>query len=552
VTDRLPALLVAIFAALLTAVAVSAQPPAGSPPPSRDPRLSEAVASSDAALLTYANRPITRLRARVLANMPADRARAATSILDRLVENNIAGPVTSREVAGVRIIRVADRDVLTLVEADVEELQGQTLEQKAAEAAAALGLALDEAIELQTPGRLLRATLAVLGATLLFVATSLLLNRLRRRFHRAVVAQTPELLDRMVPGGGTREPALIVSRFVGVVVTLGGLLVTALLVYWWLTFSLRQFPYTRPWGETLRAQVLRLLAIVAADTIAAVPGLVVVLIILSVTRLLVQVSNGFFANIERGRTQVAWAPPETAAATRRLVAMLLWLFAVVVSYPYVPGSGSDAFKGVSVFVGLVLSLGSSGVVNQLMSGLTLTYARALRPGDLVKIGEAEGMVTSLNMLSVKLRTFQGEEVTVPNGVVVGLITINYTRLAASEGSYLAVTVTIGYDTPWRQVRALLLMAAERTEGIRHDPPPLVVKDALEDFYVRYRLLVCLVDPSARILARDRLHASILDAFNEFGVQIMSPNYEADPDGLKVVPTNQWFAPPAARTDQRRS
>jgi hypothetical protein len=124
--------------------------------------------------------------------------------------------------------------------------------------------------------------------------------------------------------------------------------------------------------------VLRLLASVGADTVAAVPGIVVVLVIFSVARLLVQVSNGFFANVERGRAEVAWASPETAAATRRLVAILLWLLAIVVSYPYVPGSGSDAFKGISVFVGLVLSLGSSGIVNQLMSGLTLTYARALK------------------------------------------------------------------------------------------------------------------------------------------------------------------------------
>jgi small-conductance mechanosensitive channel len=187
-----------------------------------------------------------------------------------------------------------------------------------------------------------------------------------------------------------------------------------------------------------------------------------------------------------------------------------------------------------------------------MSGLTLTYARALKAGDFVRLGDAEGIVTGLNMLSVKLRTFQGEEITVPNGVVVGLITTNYTRLAASGASYLASTVSIGYDTPWRQVRGLLLLAAERTEGIRRDPPPMVVTDALEDFYVRYRLLVCLEDPTARVIARDRLHASILDAFNEFGVQIMSPNYEADPEGRKVVPPDRWYAAPAARPDSRRA
>jgi len=537
---------------VLVAIPAWAQPPADNPPRSQDPRLSEAVDSSNAVVLSYANRPITRLRARVLADMPADRARVTISIIDQLVGNNIAGPVTSRDVAGVQIIRVADRDVLTLVEADVESLEGQTLERKATEAAAALSLALGEAVELQAPGRLLRATLAVVVATLLFLAAVLLLSRLRNRFRRAIAARTASLLSKIVPGGGSRDPALIVLRFVRAVVTLGALTVTAMFVYWWLTFSLRQFPYTRPWGETLRTQVLRLLATVGADTVAAVPGIVVVLIIFSVTRLLVQVSNGFFANVERGRTEVAWAAPETAAATRRLVAILLWLFAVVVSYPYVPGSGSEAFKGVSVFVGLVLSLGSSGVVNQLMSGLTLTYARALKVGDFVRLGEAEGIVTGLNMLSVKLRTFQGEEVTVPNAVVVGLVTTNYTRLAATEASYLASTVTIGYDTPWRQVRGLLLLAAERTEGIRRDPPPMVVKDALEDFYVRYRLLVCLENPAARVIARDRLHASILDAFNEFGVQIMSPNYEADPEGRKVVPRDHWFAAPAAPSDSRRS
>jgi small-conductance mechanosensitive channel len=192
------------------------------------------------------------------------------------------------------------------------------------------------------------------------------------------------------------------------------------------------------------------------------------------------------------------------------------------------------------------------VVNQLMSGLTLTYSRALRPGDYVRVGEDEGTVTGLSMLSVKLRTFQGEEITVPNAVVVGLTTTNYTKLAATERCYLASTVTIGYDTPWRQVRALLLLAAARTDGVRRDPPPIVMKDALEDFYVRYRLLVCLEDPADRFPARDRLHASVLDAFNEFGVQIMSPNYEADPDRPKTVPQGQWYARPAVLPDARDS
>ena len=130
-----------------------------------------------------------------------------------------------------------------------------------------------------------------------------------------------------------------------------------------------------------------------------------------------------------------------------------------------------------VFVGLVISLGSSGIVNQLMSGLTLTYSRVLTVGDSVRIGECEGVVTTISLLSVKLRTFQGEEITVPNAVVVGQSTTNYTKLAASGGSYLATSVSIGYDTPWRQVRSLLLLAAARTANVRREPPARVVQDA---------------------------------------------------------------------------
>ena len=165
--------------------------------------------------------------------------------------------------------------------------------------------------------------------------------------------------------------------------------------------------------------------------------------------------------------------PETAQPTRRLVTTLMWLLALIASYPYLPGSDSDAFKGVSVFVGLVVSLGSSGIVNQIMSGMTLTYSRALRLGDFVRIGETEGTVTHLGNLSTKVKTPTREDITIPNAVVVSTPITNYSRYAAAEGVLVPTTVTIGYDVPWRQVHALLLLAAERTAGIRRTPLPVV-------------------------------------------------------------------------------
>jgi small-conductance mechanosensitive channel len=197
-----------------------------------------------------------------------------------------------------------------------------------------------------------------------------------------------------------------------------------------------------------------------------------------------------------------------------------------------------------VFVGLVVSLGSSGIVNQMMSGLTITYSRAVRLGDYVRIGEVEGTITHLGPLSTKVKTPRGEEVTIPNAVVMSDVTVNYSRLADSEGVFIPTTLTIGYDAPWRQIHALLLLAAERTPGIRANPKPVVRQTALQDFYVQYTLLVCLEKPQLRVPTLDTLHANIQDAFNEYGVQIMSPNYEADPEGRKTVPRDQWYAAPA--------
>ena len=278
----------------------------------------------------------------------------------------------------------------------------------------------------------------------------------------------------------------------------------------------------------------------------ALPALFTVLVIFVLTRLAIRIATIAFTAAEEGRISLPWVYPETAQPTRRLVDGLLWVFALALAFPHLPGSDTDAFKGVSVFVGLMISLGSSGIVNQVMSGFTLTYSRALRLNDFVRVGEVEGTVTHLGSLSVKLKTPRREEVTIPNAVVVAAQTTNYSRFADDEGVFVATKVTIGYDTPWRQVKALLLLAASRTTGVRETPAPAVRQSALQDFYVEYTLLVCLEDPASRVLTLDQLHGHILDAFNEHGVQIMSPNYEADPAGPKLVPPDRWFASPATK------
>jgi small-conductance mechanosensitive channel len=168
----------------------------------------------------------------------------------------------------------------------------------------------------------------------------------------------------------------------------------------------------------------------------------------------------------------------------------------------------------------------------------------LRPGELVQSGDIVGRVTEVGLLSTKLTSPKREEITIPNAVLANTIATNYTRLAGIEGAVVSTSVTIGYDQPWRQVHALLLLAAERTPGVRKEPRPYVLQRALADFYVQYELRAHITAPEERFRVLSDLHAQIQDAFNEFGVQIMSPAFESQPERTVVVPKSKWFSAPA--------
>ena len=524
---------------LVLANRASAQPPAAE----ETPALVETLPASQSVVFTYMNRPITTLRARVLTDSPADRASTATAILDRLVDEDRLGPVSAPVVNGVLFLRVGNSDVLHLASADLNKQAGETLEQRGADARARLAVALDEARELHRGRGLLSGILRAAAATLLFVGLIVVLARANRRAVNRVYAIAGRNLERVGGRWLTSRDAWM-TRFARVIVTTAFITLALLVTYWWLSFVLRQFPYSRPWGETLREQLLTMLAGIALAVAHALPNLLIVLVIVTATRIAIAVTNAFFDAVERGTIASAWTSADTARASRRLTAAALWLFAAVIAYPYGPGSGTDAFKGVSVFVGIIVSLGSAGLVNQLMSGFTLTYSRGVKVGDVVRTGEVAGLVTRMGMFSMQLRTVCGELITVPNAVVVSQSMSNYTRTEGTPHLSLDTQVTIGYSTPWRQVQALLTVAAERTDMVLRDPQPRVLQRALEDFYVRYQLIVAVDCRANYADVLNNLLANIQDAFNEHGVQIMSPNYEADPEQPAIVPRDQWYAAPA--------
>jgi small-conductance mechanosensitive channel len=489
--------------------------------------------------LKVANRTIATFRATVLGRSSADRAAAAQELIEAMTADGTRIAVTSRFLASASVVTVGGRDSFVILPQDVDALRSETVDGNTAAAVAALRQSIEEIAETRQPQVMLWALAQAVFATMAFALLLRLVHRSNRWATVAAGRSTERHLGRLSVGGEIVRSTRLV-HYVGRSVAIAAFLATVSVGYLWLTFVLRRFPYTRPWGEALRAFLFDRVTLFGERIVGAVPDLFTVALIFIATRLLMRPINIVFAAIEEGRLEVMWIYPETAAPTRKLVIALLWLFALVTAYPYLPGAETDAFKGVSVFVGLMISLGSSGLVNQVMSGLTLTYSRALRRGDFVRIGDVEGTVTYMGTLSTKIETPTRAEVTIPNAVLVSQEVTNFTRNAA-RGVFVPTELTIGYDAPWRKVEALLLSAAGMTAGVRSDPAAFVLQKSLEDFYVRYVLLVCLDDTSKRGPILDDLHANIQDAFNAEGVQIMSPNYEADPGEPKIVPKERWYS-----------
>jgi small-conductance mechanosensitive channel len=315
-------------------------------------------------------------------------------------------------------------------------------------------------------------------------------------------------------------------------------------VYLYLYNVLSLFPWTRGLGKGLVGILIDPLRTMGLGLLKAIPDLVFLLVFFFVTRYILKLVRLFFAGVAEGTVVLPEFEAEWAWPTFRLVRLLLIAFALIVAYPYIPGSDSGAFKGVSLFIGVLFSLGSSSLIGNLIAGYSMTYRRAFRVGDRIRVGEHIGDVEQRRLLVTHLRTPKNEEVVIPNSTILGGEVVNYSTMARQQGLILHTTVGIGYETPWRQVEAMLLEAAARTPGLLREPSPFVLQKGLGDFCVTYEINVYCAEPQAMNRLYTDLHRNILDVFNEYGVQIMTPAYEGDPEQPKVVPKEQWYTAPA--------
>jgi len=475
-------------------------------------------------------------------------AERASAIHDRIVEfaSDRSAPLdllhvveTSRSseirAGSVMLLQVTDAD------ADVEEMHRDLL---AAATLEALKRAVASWREQRSPRLLLRHSGYAVGATLFAAVIFWLLAQGYRRLRA---------LTRLQAGTHVRSVRIGAFELIRAEHLRGAALAAVRLLFWfvllwvaylYLEFVLPLFPWTRPIGERLLQLVVDPLSTLGMSFLGALPNLAFLVVLFFVVRYVLKLGHMFFQAIANGTLHFEGFDADWAIPTYKMLRIFVVAFSLVVAYPYIPGSDSAAFKGVSVLLGVIFSLGSSSVIGNIIAGYTMTYRRAFRAGDRIKVGDVVGDVVDSRVLVTTLRTPKNELVVVPNSEILSRSIVNYSALARQRGLLLHTTVGIGYETPWRQVEAMLLMAAERTEGLQRDPAPFVLQTQLNDFAVNYELNAATADANNMPRLYSALHANILDVFNEYGVQIMTPNYVADTPDAKLVRKGDWYAAPA--------
>lgn len=496
------------------------------------------------------NRTVVVFRAPYLGFSPAERAALATERVRSLLDRPGPGEVTTQPAPdGVRV--QLDGTLAFMVTAgDANTPNEETQQATAARAADALRQVIAETRELRDTRAMAKAAALAALTTLVYAALMWGLLRLRRLVGNRILRTTGQHAQRLQVSGVQIVERDWVLRITHRVVSGIFILVALLLTYEWVSRMLGFFPFTRPWGERLNGFLLRTATELLSGIAAAVPQLLIAAVIFLIARSITNLLDRFFDRVQSGSLDLGWVDKDTVRPTRRLLTLVVWLLALVMAYPYLPGAETEAFKGLSVLVGLMISIGGASVIGQAFSGVILIYTRTFRVGEYVRIDSHEGTVVEMTMYQTRIRTGLGEELTLPNSLVLGTVTKNYSRTVHGAGFILDTTVTIGYDTPWRQVHAMLVDAAVRTPGVLGKPSPHVFQTALSDFYVEYRLVAQAIpsEPRPRAEVLSQLHQNIQDVFNENGVQIMSPHYLGDPAEAKLVPKSRWFEPPAQRPD----
>jgi len=478
---------------------------------------------------------VFRVRQNLGAATAEQRAERISGALEDLAKAQDFNPenITANEEGGVATVRYGDQLIVTINDAEAKAT-GLPRKALAIQYTKLLQEKLAVAREQHTPRYLWRAAAYATGTVLAYLVLVWLLVIATRGIVRlletsaksrikGIKIQQSEILR------GERLARLLVS----VARTVRNVAI-AILTYLTLAKVFSFFPWTREHGELLLGYITGPLVAMGTAFLNYLPKAFYILVIFVVIHFVQRFAHVIAVEVERGRIRIPNFYPEWAQPTYKIVRVLIYAFAAVMIYPYLPGESSPAFKGITVFLGVLFSLGSTSAVANFVAGVILIYTRGFRVGDWVTIGENTGEVVQTSMLATHLRTIRNEEITIPNSVVLGSHVTNFSLQANQQGVVLHTSVTIGYDAPWRTIHKLLIEAALKTKYILHDPAPFVLQADLQDSYVKYEINAYTDRPLLMPYTYSELHANIQDSFYEAGVEIMSPIFHALRDGNRMA------------------
>ena len=481
---------------------------------------------------------------------PEERAGIIEDRLSRLAEEEASLPALNvfREnnewkiTAGQVLIHTVREDEALLAGVDVENLARQRAER--------MQTALETYKSVRTWEGRVRLAAIEGGGLLVFLCLGWLWKRIGRFVQNLIpwVAtltsaraqlQNWQVLTPLVVEARLRQLWTVIYR-------LGWLM----LLYIYASFSLSFFSWTKDISGKLLSFLLGPVGQISQWFVDQLPNLMMIVVVLFFSRYALRLIHTVFRQLQNGNLKLDGFYAEWAEPTYRIVRLLWVLLILVVIFPYIPGSNSEVFKGVSVFVGVLVSLGSSSLMSQIMAGAALIYTRAFRVGDRIKVGDMVGDVLEKGLLAIKLQTVKNEEITIPNATMLSSHVMNYSLLAEGPGLILFTEVTIGYDVPWRKVHELLLRAAQETGGILDQPSSFILQRALNDFYGVYQLNAYTRQPQNMLEIYSELHQRIQDIFFEAGVEIMSPHYIAVRDGNALAIPKEYPAAKAPPSNWR--
>ncbi|TRU72712.1 MAG: mechanosensitive ion channel family protein [Microcystis viridis Mv_BB_P_19951000_S69] len=498
-------------------------------------------------------KPLFFIRRGVSSFSAEERANTITRRIERIAQND------SIPVENLKIKQLPDDNslylsldqevILTVTEGDAKAYRS-TPEVLAQQALQKIKVAIAQYRQDRKPEQLLKNIIYTVIASFVFLIISFAVIKISGKLFPFI----RRLIESLTPGIQIGNVEIISSSKISFfwlrVLRIVRLFVLFLLLFNYATFVLRLFPWTRVFGESILGYFYQSLELVLSAIGKYLPNAFIIAIIIFITYYLIRLIKPFFTAIERGNLVIPGFYTDWAKPTYNLLLVIIIAIAAIVAFPYLPGFDSPAFRGVSVFLGLLLSLGSTSAIANVIGGIILIYTRAFRIGDHIQVGDVIGDLIEKNFLVIRICTPTNKIITIPNSSLLSSNVINFSISSRELNRYLIIqtTITLGYDLPWRKAHTTLIEAALETEHILKEPAPFVLQTSLDNFYISYQLNAYTNQPNLMVIIYSELHQNIQDKCNEAGIEILSPSYTSLRDGnTTTIPENylpsDYVAPP---------